>query len=135
MFLEQVIHKKKVYSLIVRSKNQFKKEGVNFVTKKKHLFQLGFLKHKKNHKIKSHIHLKKIRNISYLSECLLVKKGIIKVIFYDEKKKNIKQDKILKKGDLILLFNGGHGFEVLKDVEIIEIKQGPFYKDKDKVVF
>jgi len=57
------------------------------------------------------------------------------VIFYDEKKKNIKQDKILKKGDLILLFNGGHGFEVLKDVEIIEIKQGPFYKDKDKVIF
>ena len=66
---------------------------------------------------------------------MLVKKGIIKVIFYDEKKKNIKQDKILKKGDLILLFNGGHGFEVLKDVEIIEIKQGPFYKDKDKVIF
>jgi hypothetical protein len=73
MSLEQVIHKKKVYSLIVRSKNQFKKEGVNFVTKKKYLFQLGFLKHKKNHKIKSHIHLKKTRNISYLSEGMVLK--------------------------------------------------------------
>jgi len=133
--VELINYKSEVFALLIKKEEQFKKNGVNFLTDNKHLIQLGFLKHKKNHKIKSHIHLKKTRNISYLSECLLVKKGIIKVIFYDEKKKNIKQDKILKKGDLILLFNGGHGFEVLKDVEIIEIKQGPFYKDKDKVIF
>ena len=54
--------------------------------------------------------------------------------FYDEKKKNIKKDKILKKNDIIMLFKGGHGFEVIKDVEIIEVKQGPYTKHKDKIL-
>ena len=63
-----------------------------------------------------------------------MKKGILKVMFYDEKNKNIKKDTILKKDDIILLLKGGHGFEVLKDVEIVEVKQGPYQKNTDKIL-
>ena len=63
-----------------------------------------------------------------------MRKGLLKVIFYDEKGKSIKKDKVLKKDDIILLLKGGHGFEVLKNVEIIEVKQGPYQKNTDKIL-
>jgi|TARA_Y100000389_G_scaffold139697_1_gene137467 hypothetical protein len=132
--IEQIIHKKNVYAIIVRKNNQFKKKGVNFITRKQELFQLGFISHKKKHEIKKHYHVKKVRKISFFSEVLIMKKGILKVMFYDEKNKNIKKDTILKKDDIILLLKGGHGFEVLKDVEIVEVKQGPYQKNTDKIL-
>jgi len=39
----------------------------------------------------------------------------------------------LKKKDLILLIKGAHGFKVLENLEMLEIKQGPFLGDKDKI--
>ena len=42
--IEQIIHKKNVYAIIVRKNNQFKKKGVNFITRKQELFQLGFIR-------------------------------------------------------------------------------------------
>ena len=61
-------------------------------------------------------------------------KGILRVDFYDNKKKYL-FSKILKKKSIILLVHGGHGFKVIKDVEMIEVKQGPFSVSKDKVKF
>ena len=43
--------------------------------------------------------------------------------------------KILKKGEIIFLYNGSHGFKVIKNVEMIEVKQGPFNKKTDKIKF
>jgi hypothetical protein len=43
--------------------------------------------------------------------------------------------KVLKAGDVILLCSGGHGFEVLEEIEMIEIKQGPYSGVDDKVRF
>ena len=40
-----------------------------------------------------------------------------------------------KKKDIILLAHGGHGFKVVKDVEMIEVKQGPYSVSKDKIKF
>jgi len=36
---------------------------------------------------------------------------------------------------LIMLSEGGHGFKVLKDVKMIEVKQGPYSIAKDKIKF
>jgi hypothetical protein len=33
---------------------------------------------------------------------------------------------VLNSGDTILLASGGHGFEMLEDTEMLEIKQGPY---------
>ena len=132
--IKQIIHKKNIYAIIVKKYDQFKKKGVNFITRKQELFQLGFISHKKKHEIKKHYHVKKDRNISYFSEVLIMKKGILKVMFYDEKNKSIKKNTLLREGDIILLLKGGHGFEVIKDVEIIEVKQGPYQKLTDKIL-
>ena len=41
----------------------------------------------------------------------------------------------LSAGDTILLVKGGHGFEMLSEVEMIEVKQGPYAGDEDKTRF
>ena len=130
----QINHKKKLYALIVKKKRKFTKKGVDFITKDRDLLQLGFINHKKNHYIKSHIHLKKPRIINYCTEVLLIEKGKVKIKFFDNKNFDIKNDKILNKGDIIILFQGGHGFKILKKTQIIEIKQGPYVEGKDKKI-
>ena len=61
-------------------------------------------------------------------------KGLLRVDFYS-KRKNYLFSKILKPKDIIMLVKGGHGFKVLKEVQMIEVKQGPYSLSKDKVKF
>ena len=42
---------------------------------------------------------------------------------------------MIKTGDMILLIDGGHGFDILKKSILVEIKQGPFNSEIDKVRF
>ena len=132
--LIEIKNKKIPYALIIKKKRRFIKKGVDFLTKDQDLLQLGFINHKKNHHIKSHIHLKKPRVINYCTEVLLIEKGKVKIKFFDNKNSDIKKDKILNKGDIIILFQGGHGFKFFKKTQIIEIKQGPYVEGKDKKI-
>ena len=68
------------------------------------------------------------------TEVILILKGELRVDFYSPKKKYL-FSKVLKKNDIIMLVNGGHGFKVLKNIEMLEIKQGPYSISKDKVKF
>lgn len=78
---------------------------------------------------KAHIHAPKKRITKKLHECLVVIKGKIKVDFYTPDKKYFKSI-YLSAGEAIIFMNGGHGVHILKDSEIIEIKNGPFIEDK-----
>ena len=60
--------------------------------------------------------------------------GKIRVDFFDENQSYL-ESRVLKKGDIILLAKGGHGFEMLEKSEIIEVKQGPYAGDNDKTRF
>ena len=130
----EIRNKQNLYALIIKKKRRFIKNGVDFLTKDKDLLQLGFINNKKNHHIKSHIHLKKPRIINYCTEVLLIEKGKVKIKFFDNNSSDIKKDKILNKGDIIILFQGGHGFKILEKTQIIEIKQGPYVEGKDKKI-
>ena len=67
-------------------------------------------------------------------EVLFIKKGILRVDFYDEYEDYL-ESRDLHAGDLILLISGGHGFHVIEEVEMIEVKQGPYAGDNDKKRF
>jgi len=56
------------------------------------------------------------------------------VDFYDEQQ-NYLESHILEAGDVILLATGGHGFEVLEEIEMFEVKQGPYAGEQDKTRF
>ena len=130
----EIRNKSTLYALIIKKKRRFIKDGVDFTTNDKDLLQLGFISHKKNHIIKSHIHLKKRRIVNYCTEVLLIEEGKVKIKFFDNKSSDINKDKILNKGDIIILFEGGHGFKILEKSKIIEVKQGPYVEGKDKKI-
>lgn len=131
--IEKVKNKKDLYAIVIRS-NYRKKKGINFFTPNDLNLQCGFMKHKKNYIIKPHLHQKRSNKIFYTSETLIILKGKIRIDFYDIKKKYL-FSKILKAFDIILLIKGGHGFKILSDCEMIEVKQGPFMFSKDKEKF
>ena len=95
------------------------------------------MNHKKNHIIFPHKHnrqKKKISNIDNTTEVLIILKGLLRVDFYNTKEKYLFSKKLYA-NDIIMLSSGGHGFKVLKDVKMIEVKQGPYSASKDKVKF
>ena len=92
------------------------------------------MKHDKKHIIKPHLHKKRLTKIFYTTEVILLLKGILRVDFYNQIKKYL-FSKILKEKDIIMLISGGHGFKILKNVEMLEIKQGPYNLIKDKIKF
>jgi hypothetical protein len=131
--IEKVLHKKKLFALIVRKKFR-KKNGINFFTDDNATQQFGYMKHKKNHLIMPHKHNKRITKIMITTEVIILLKGILRVDFYNEKIIYLFSKKVYA-GDIIMLVNGGHGFKILKDVEMIEVKQGPYTLSNDKIKF
>jgi hypothetical protein len=131
--LEKIEAEGKLLALILRS--QFEDPGVSFVTSWDNPFQLGVLKHHQGYKIKPHHHKDTTKTISSIQEALHIEYGEVKAAFYEADGREI-GSAILNAGDTILLLSGGHGFEILKDSKIIEIKQGPYYGvDDDKERF
>ena len=59
---------------------------------------------------------------------------MLRVDFYNSSKKYL-FSKVIKEKDIIMLVHEGHGFKILKDIEMIEIKQGPYNLSKDKIKF
>ena len=92
------------------------------------------MKHKKDYVIKPHKHNQRLTKILMTTEIIILFKGILRVDFYNNKKMYLFSKKILGK-DIVMLLNGGHGFKVLKDVEMLEVKQGPYKLSRDKVKF
>ena len=132
--IKYIKYGKVVYAIIISKK--FSKKGINFFTPPGFSQQLGYINYKKNHEIIPHYHKKVNRIVNQTNEVLFIKKGKIRIDFFSGKtKKKYFGSKILKSGDTILIAAGGHGFKVINDCEMIEVKQGPFLsteKDKNK---
>jgi mannose-6-phosphate isomerase-like protein (cupin superfamily) len=112
----------------------FKKPGVNFVTPPDLSQQLAYMCHPAGKIIDAHFHNPVPREVNYSQEVLFIRKGRLRVDFYDVECHYI-ESRILEAGDTILLIEGGHGFEVLDELEMIEVKQGPHVGEGDKTRF
>lgn len=129
--IDNVILNGETRAIILR--NDFEKNGIHFFTPNESSQQLGYMKRPKGYIIPPHEHREVVREISKTQETLFVKSGIIQANFYDDDHK-LFSIKILRKGDVVLLVSGGHGFEFLEEGEIIEVKQGPYLDKDDKVL-
>lgn len=127
--LQMVKKKDKLLAIII--KNNYNCEGVHFLTPDEYSQQLAYMHHPKGKVIDAHVHNLVHRNVVLTQEVLFIKKGRLRVDFYDDYKDYL-ESRILEAGDTILLTSGGHGFKVLEEVEMIEIKQGPYSGDMDK---
>ena len=130
--VENIVYKKVLLAIIIRS--NYRQDGITFFTPSEFSQQLGYMSRPKGYTIEPHIHKHLERKVFFTQEVLVIKRGKVKVDFYDERQFYI-ESRIISTGDVILLASGGHGFEILEDAEIIEIKQGPYNNEKDKVRF
>lgn len=114
--------------------DSFSEPGTTFFTPPDYSQQLAFISRSSGESIEAHVHNVSERNIHLTQETLFIKKGKLKVNFYDGGK-NYFDSRVLGGGDIILLSGGGHGFEFLTDVKMVEVKQGPYLNDNDKIRF
>lgn len=127
--VEEVKKKNKLLAMIIR--NDYECEGVDFITPGDYSQQMAYMHHPTGKVIDAHVHNLVHRNVVMTQEVLFIKKGVLRVDFYDEYEDYL-ESRDLHAGDIILLISGGHGFQVLEEVEMIEVKQGPYAGNDDK---
>lgn len=131
--IQNITHNNQILAIII--KRDYSKEGVEFFTPNEFSQQLAFMRHSKGKIIGAHVHNPVKREVQYTKEVLIIRKGKLRVDFYDDNQNYLDKSLILEAGDVILLAYGGHGFEVLEDLEMIEVKQGPYVGESDKTRF
>jgi hypothetical protein len=127
-----IVHDGDTLALIIR--DSFSREGVNFFTPREFSQQLAYIEHPAGWKIPAHVHNVLVREVKLTQEVLLIKRGLVRVDFYGSNQRYV-TSRTLGPGDVILLSTGGHGFEILQDAAFVEVKQGPYMGDQDKVRF
>lgn len=126
-------NEKQIVALVVRQSKKIRKK-IDFITHDKNEMQIAIMNRPAKNIVKAHFHPEQKRIVKKTSEFLYVVKGHMKVSFYKSKKKLKKiTTKELKTGDFLCFINCGHSIEFLKKTSLIEVKQGPFTKNKDKI--
>lgn len=119
-----------ILAIIIRS--TLNEPGLHFPTPKEYNLQVGVHIRPAGEVISPHIH-KKIEGLVDLpiQEFLYVEEGRLKVDLYD-RNEDLFTTVEVGPGDSILLLMG-HQIELLEDVKIIEVKQGPYQtREMDK---
>ncbi len=130
--MEIIKKKNKILAYIIRDDHQC--EGVDFITPDDYSQQVAYMHHPAGKVIDAHVHNAVHRSVLYTQEVLFIKRGKLRVDFYDEYEDYL-ESRVLNSGDVLLLVSGGHGFKALEELEMIEVKQGPYSGDKDKTRF
>lgn len=130
--IEKIITNGRALAIILRT--AYKEEGIKFFTSNDSSQQLAYMNRPSGYMIEPHIHNPVLREVEFTKEVLFIKSGKVRVDFYDEEQAYM-ESRILEQGDVVLLEFGGHGFEMIEDSEIIEVKQGPYAGEADKTRF
>jgi hypothetical protein len=97
-------------------------------------FQAGFVVYPAGGSVVPHIHLPVVRTIVGTSELLLVRRGRCIVDIYGDDQ-TLLASRQLETGDLVISVGGGHGFRMLEDTVLFEVKQGPYGGGAEKERF
>jgi len=130
--IQQVLYQGQILAIIVP--RSFDERGIHFFTPDDLSQQLAYMHHPVKTVIQPHVHNPVNRNVQYTQEVLFIKKGKLRVDFYNNQQQYL-ESRILETGDTILLVKGGHGFEVIEEIEMLEVKQGPYVGEHDKTRF
>lgn len=128
----EISHQNELLALIIS--HRFNQPGIHFFTPHELSQQLAYMHHPMGKIIQPHVHNPVPREVIYTQEVLFIKRGKLRVDFYNDQQEYL-ESRVLETGDVILLITGGHGFEVLEEIEMIEVKQGPYVGEQDKTRF
>ena len=104
----------------------FNNSSTTFFSSPEDQLQIGSISIKPDRPIKAHGHNPVDRRLTNTSEVLVLLNGNIMISFYDTKSAFL-LDLLVESRSVISLHAGGHGFRALSNnVELLEIKQGPY---------
>lgn len=109
-------------------------DKTEFLTPDDFTQQIGMIVYGAGQHIVPHVHIPVERRISGTTECVIVRQGLCEIDIYNSDCELI-TTRSLAKGAIILLLSGGHGFRMIEDTVLFEVKQGPYVGNQDKVRF
>ena len=118
-----------ILAIIIRADSKF--EGISFLTPDNFGLQIGTMLRPKNDLVPAHIHPQQTRVVKGTQEVLILRSGKMFLELFDEDK-NLVESLTIMSGDIILLAYGGHQITMIEEVDLVEVKQGPYVKDLDK---
>jgi hypothetical protein len=130
--IQRINHGGKELALIIR--HSFKKDGIEFFTPSDSSQQIGYMKRPTGYVISPHTHNPVLCEVLSTKEVLVIKSGRVRVDFYNDDQGYL-ESTVLETGDVILLASGGHGFVMLEETEIIEVREGHYTGDHNKIRF
>lgn len=134
MKTEKIVDGDLVLAMIARGADWEK--GLSFITSEKDYQQVGTWGYDGGQQLAPHIHLNEPREVLHTQEVVYVKEGHIRVDIYSVNRQLVKSVE-LRDGDTIVLLNGGHGYEILRDdTKVLEVKNGPYVgaeRDRERI--
>jgi hypothetical protein len=132
MNLETISYNNERLAIILRNPYEVGVGKQEFISNNEDYLQVGIMNLEKGRILKPHVHKPRNEIVPYTQECLIIYRGRMKVDFYyklKDKPEKVKET-TLYAGDVIVLLSGGHGFEVLENTRLIEVKQGQYIDQK-----
>ena len=129
---ETILHQGKVVCMIVRAEPT--PSETTFYTPDHLNIQVGKIVYPAGSEIPRHVHHPVIRHVSGTAEVLIVQKGRMIVDLYREDHELL-CSRHIGAGDVLVLLGVGHGFRLLDDTVLIEVKQGPYFGPHEKEQF
>lgn len=106
----------------------------SFMTDPEDTLQVGHIVYPAGGEVQRHRHVPIPRHVENTQEVILVRRGCCCVDFYGEGSQPV-CTRELHEGDVLVLLEGGHGFRMQSDTILLEIKQGPYVGQTEKVRF
>jgi hypothetical protein len=131
-FVEHILFEGKPLAYIIRS--EIVPKTTTFLTPSEFKQQVGFVVYPRGGEIQRHVHRPVERHLIGTSEVILVRQGRCEIDIYDDQRQLVTTEE-LREGDILLMVDGGHGFRMLEDTVLLEIKQGPYTGVEDKERF
>lgn len=118
--------------LIVRA--AYRPTTTEFLTPPAFKQQVGFVVYPEGGEIHRHDHRPLERHLVGTSEVLVVRAGRCEIDVYNDARELV-TTRELRAGDVMLMVGGGHGFRMLEDTVLLEVKQGPYTGLEEKELF
>jgi hypothetical protein len=121
--VEKIFWEEQCLAYIIRA--SFLPERTTFLTPPDYKQQVGYVVYPAGGEIQRHVHRPLERHLIGTSEVLLVRQGCCEVDIYNNDRQLV-ATRELREGDIMLMVGGGHGFRMVDDTVLIEVKQGPY---------
>ena len=121
--VEHIVSKDTPLACIIRGEQD--PDKTTFVTPSQFEQQLGFIVYPAGGEVHRHYHRPVDRHLTGTSEVVVLRRGRCVLDIYDNEQ-NLVASRELKAGDIAILVAGGHGYRMLEDTVLLEVKQGPY---------